>query len=428
MAPVLLLSAVFLALIVLGVPIAYAMLLAGLSVLVFIPGISIDAAASQMLNGINNWPLLAIPLFILAGQLMTRGGVTQRLVDAVRPVTAYIPGGLAHTAVISNMILAGMTGSDVADVTATGAVLIPALKRAGYSVPFAATLIAGAGGVGPLVPPSIAFILYGAVTQVSIPRLFMAGAIPGLLLGFALMIMAFVVALRHPQPHEISPPLRQIVRLWLAAVPGLSMPLVVIGGIVGGIFTPVEGSGVAVVCALALGLLVYRGIRPSDLLSVLSDAAKASAAVLMIIAGASVLSLIVSTYQVAPHIAVLFAAIAPNEVIMLLVVIVGLLILGTLLEMPACIILIVPLLLPTVYHFGIDPARFGVIAVMALLISLRLPPLGLIMFVVCRIGNISTAEYTRSMWPVLMTMMIVLLLITFVPAITLTLPAVLHTR
>jgi len=423
-----LLSAVFLGLIVLGVPIAYGMLLAGLSVLLFIPGISIDAAASQMLNGINNWPLLAIPLFILAGQLMTRGGVTQRLVDAVRSVTAFIPGGLAHTAVVANMILAGMTGSDVADVTATGAVLIPALKRAGYSVPFAATLIAGAGGVGPLVPPSIAFILYGAVTQVSIPRLFMAGAIPGLLLGVSLMIMAFIVALQHPQAHEASLPLRQIVRLWLAALPGLSMPLVVIGGIVGGIFTPVEGSGVAVVCALALGLLVYRGIRPSDLPNVLSDAAKASAAVLMIIAGASVLSLIVSTYQVAPHIASLFAAIAPNEVILLLAVIVGLLALGTLLEMPACIILIVPLLLPTVYRFGIDPARFGVIAVMALLISLRLPPLGLIMFVVCRIGNISTAEYTRSMWPVLMTMMIVLLLITFVPAITLTLPTMLHTR
>jgi tripartite ATP-independent transporter DctM subunit len=423
-----LLVGLFLLLVAIRLPIAYAMIVSVVAVLFLIPGISMKVVAAQMLTGINIWPLLAVPLFLLAGELMLRGGTTRPLVAAVQSIVGPVPGGLAQTGVVSHVLMAGMSGSDIADVSAIGGVLLPALKQAKYPAPFSAAIIAGAGALAPLIPPSIALIIYGLVTNTSVARLFAAAAVPAGLLILSLLTTVYIVALRRNFPREPRVSLATTAHRWALAAPSLLIPVVIIGGILGGIFTPTEASAVAVVCALLLGLFVYKGLKIRQLPSAFVASAKTSASVLMIIAAASLLGLILTIYNVGPPLTEALTSSVPNVFVFLLTINVVLLLLGAIFEAAPVIVVIVPLLLKSVEAYHIDPVHFGVMVVFNTLIGLMLPPFGLAMFIVCRLANITIGQYSREMIPILLAMLVVLALVTFVPQVTVALPDALHIR
>jgi C4-dicarboxylate transporter DctM subunit len=423
-----LLVGLFLLLVVMRLPVAYAMIVSVVAVLLLLPEVSLKVVAAQMLSGINIWPLLSVPLFLLAGDLMLRGGTAQPLVAAVQSLVGRSPGGLAQTGVLSNVVMAGMTGSDIADVSAIGGVLLPSLKQARYPPGFSAAVIAGAGAIAPLVPPSVALIVYALVTNTSIRKLFAAGAVPaGLLVAF-LLVTVYVEARRRNFPREPGVPLKVAARRWLLATPSLVLPIIIIGGILGGVFTPVEASAVAVVCALILGLFVYRGLTLVTLGSAFVASAKTSSGILMIIAAASLLGLILSIFNIGSALTTAITSVSPSPIVFLLVINVVLLLLGAVFESAPIIVIVVPLLMKSVEAFHIDPVQFGVMVVFNTLVGLMLPPFGLAMFVVCRLATITVGEYTREVAPILFVMLAVLAIISLVPEVTLLLPRLLHTQ
>jgi tripartite ATP-independent transporter DctM subunit len=313
-------------------------------------------------------------------------------------------------------------------VSAIGGVLLPSLKQARYPPGFSAAVIAGAGAIAPLVPPSVALIVYALVTNTSIRKLFAAGAVPaGLLVAF-LLVTVYVEARRRNFPREPGVPLKVAARRWLLATPSLVLPIIIIGGILGGVFTPVEASAVAVVCALILGLFVYRGLTLVTLGSAFVASAKTSSGILMIIAAASLLGLILSIFNIGSALTTAITSVSPSPIVFLLVINVVLLLLGAVFESAPIIVIVVPLLMKSVEAFHIDPVQFGVMVVFNTLVGLMLPPFGLAMFVVCRLATITVGEYTREVAPILFVMLAVLAIISLVPEVTLLLPRLLHTQ
>jgi tripartite ATP-independent transporter DctM subunit len=423
-----LLLGIFVAMILSGLPVAYAMISSSIIILLTRHDISAAVIPSQMLNGINEWTLLAVPLFLFSGNLMNEGGLTTRLVDAVQGVVGRVPGGLAHTAVGVNVFMAGMSGSDIADASATGSTMLPALKRAGYPAPFSAALIGGAAAMGPLIPPSIPLILYGLVTNVSVNRLFIAGAVPGLALALALMIYASVAARRNsfPRGPRIGP--FEVLKRIVVASPGALLPLTVIGGILAGIFTPTEAAAVAGVVAILVGVFVYRELTPRRALRALTAAARDSASVLLVVAASSLFGLILTLYGGAEQLTSLLVAVAPNKWVLLATLNLGLLVVGAFFESTPVLVLVVPLLLPTLALYHVDLVQFGVVVVFNTLIGLIIPPGGLTMYLLCRLADIRVIDFMRASVPVVITMLFVLALLTYIPEISLWLPNTLHTR
>lgn len=419
------LSVVFL---VVGIPVAYVLGGAGALVLALRNDVTLSIVAAQLLQGVNSFVLLSVPFFILAGNLMNRGGVTLRLIRFANAVIGWSPGGLAQVAVGTNVIMAGMSGSDLADVSATGSILIPSLKEKGYPAGFAASLIAGSGSIGPLIPPSVPFVIYGLLASTSVVELFVAGVVPGLVVAGFLMIMNFVVAKRFAYPRERWISVKHLVRTFLYAMPGLMMPIILIGGMLTGVFTATEGAAVAAVYGLLVGLFVYRELRWSEIASIVIDSMKTSAAILFIIATASLFGVVLSLYQVGPSLASWLTSLDVHGWQMLLILNVLLLVVGVAVDSTAALILLVPLLLPTLDAFHIDRTHFGVVVVLNLCIGLMLPPHGLAMLLVMRLAKIDMSHYLREAWPVMLAMFIALLAVTYVPEITLWLPRLLALR
>lgn len=414
------------ALILLGMDVAFSLGFACLVYLVLtmwspLP-IPLAVIPQQLVAGLDSFPLLAIPLFILAGELMNQGGVTVRLARFAAALVGWMTGGLAQVVVLVNVIMAGMSGSAVADAAATGSVLIPAMRARRYPSDMAGAVTAAASTIGPIIPPSIPFVIFGSVASVSVGRLFMGGVIPGLLMGLVLMLTVYWEARRRHVPRESRQSIPELAAATRDAALALLLPVIIIGGILLGVATPTEAAAVAVLWALFLAVVVYREIPPSRILTVLGQAAITSGAILITVGAASLLGWIAAAEGFGPKLASWFSGTTHSPFITLLFVNVVLLILGTVLEPVPLLLVIAPILLPVMTRVGVDPVHFGVVFVLNIQIALLSPPVGLCLFTIASIAGIPVMTLARALVPYVIALVAVLILISYFPALVLWLP------
>lgn len=423
MAPLYFVLLVFFVLLLLRLPIAIVLICATMVGLLLSPvQIHLSQLPTAMFQGVNHFVLMAIPFFILMGDLALASGVTHRLVNLAKAFVGHIAGGLAHVSVIVNVIMAGMSGSDLADAAATGKLLIPAMQRVGYPLSYAASIIGGAATIGPLIPPSIAFIIFAAATESSVGRLFLGGAIPGLVLGLFLMLQAYVVAKRHGFPREPKMPYRERVTATLAGLPVLGLPVMVLGSILAGIATPTEAAVLGVIAVILLGGVLYRELTLAIFARQVLATMRTVGAVFLIIAAAAAFGRVLTLYGAADALADWMTSLTDDPLLFLGGVNVIYLLLGSMIDTVPILLVFVPILMPTVESLGIDPVHFGVVTVFNLLIGLITPPYGLTMYLLCRIAGISLHDFWRHMWPIFLVMLFTLILVTLYPPLTTWLP------
>lgn len=406
-----------------GMPIAMALGMAAFTYLMITGNMSMMAIFPQrMLGSVNQFVLLTIPLFLLAGNLMNYGGITQRILAFANACVGHRKGGLSLVNVVSSMFFGGVSGAAAADTSALGTVLIPGMKKAGYPAEYAAGLTAISSVVGSIIPPSIIMVLYGVLTGTSIAQLFIAGIIPGILLGAGLFGYAVWVAHRHDYPVAERLPVGQRVLTFFEALPVLLLPLIILGGILLGIFTPTEAAAVAVVYGLLL-CLIYRSLSLRDLFRALSSTALMTAGIMFIVSMASIVQFIMSFEQIPAHVTGLLLGLTDNWILLLLLVIIFLLLLGMFLEPIAAMIISLPVLFSVSGVIGLDPVHFGMIVVLTLAIGLTTPPVGICLFIACAIGNVSLEAISGAILPMIGVVLIVLMLVTFIPQLSLFLPS-----
>ena len=404
---------------ILGVPIAVGIAMAAVVAIEYFTRLPLLLVAQRMFTGIDSFTLMAIPFFILAGNLMSAGGISERLVDFAKSLVGGVRGGLACTCVLTCMIFASVSGSSVATTFAIGAILIPAMIRDGYPKPFAASVQASSASLGVLIPPSIPLILYGVATETSIGQLFIAGIGPGLVVGIALMLFVHVVA--RIKSYGDNPAVDRMA-VWPAfkrAVWALIMPFVVIGGIYGGIFTPTEASAVAVMYALVVGMFVYRRLKLRDLPEILRSSMVATSVIMLIIAAAALFSFVLTRAGVPAEIARWVTQVFDERWTFLLAVNVVLLLVGMFIETSAAIIVLAPILLPIAVSFGMDPVHFGMIMVVNLALGMFTPPLGVNMFAASQVARLPVDRFIIPLLPFVLVMMACLMIITYFPFVTL---------
>jgi len=415
---------IMLVLFVLSVPIAWSMAIAAAVYMAFGPGIPLEGFVQRLIGGIDTFPLLAIPFFILAGNLMNTGGITDRLVRFARALVGHIRGGLAHVVVVTNMIMAGMSGSGVADAAGSGTILIPAMRRAGYGVPFAASIVAAAGTIGPIIPPSIPFVLYGSIASVSIGRLLLGGAIPGILMGICLMVFIYAIARRRNYPSETRASWKEMLSALLHALPPLGMPTIILGGIIGGVMTPTESAAAGAAYAFILGCFIYRELTLAQIPGIITESVIGTASIVIIMSAAQPFSWVL-TYELAPQKVLAFVESAQlGQWQLYLLLNVAMLVLGCFMEGLAVMIMAIPVLMPLLEHAGIDLVHFGVVFVLNIMIGAITPPVGTIMYVVLALSHISMAEFAREVWPFVIALVTALLFVTYMPGLALWLPNV----
>lgn len=425
---VLALIVAFGALLLLGLPISYVLAGAGLAAVLVQGKLNLTIVAGKMFEGLDSFPLLAIPFFMLAGALMNEGGITRRLVAFARVLIGWVAGGLAYVNVVASMLFAGISGSAAAEASAIGSVMIPAMKREGYDEDFAAALTAAASTMGPIIPPSIPMILYGIIANVSIGALFLAGAIPGILLGLGFMAQVVYYTRTRRYPAGPRPTVRQFFAAAKDAVLALTMPAIILGGILGGAFTATESSAVAAVYAFVLGVFVYREIRWSRIPSLLADAGLGTAIVMLVIGASELFGWVLAREQVPTRLAEGVLGVSHSPWMVLLLVNVLLFVLGIWLEPAPLLIILVPVLAPLAAKVGIDPIHFGTVVVINAVIGLITPPVGASLFVVCSVGRLSLDRVSRAIWPFVVVAVVILLLVTYVPPLSTWLPALIMGR
>lgn len=410
-----------------NVPVGFAVGLSAVGALLCLPRINLEVLVTRMFSGVDSFLIVSILLFLLLGEIMEQARITDRLVQFAESLVGRWRGGLVHTAIVTNMIMSGISGSGAADAAATGVTLIPAMKKAGYSGPFAAAIIGAASTIGPVIPPSILMVVYASIAGVSVGRMFLAGIVPGILMGVALMLFTAV----HVRGKNYSgPAARQStvsvrVATW-RAVPVLLAPAIVIAGIIGGAFTSTESAAIACLYALLLGMVLYRTVRVRDLGGILRRTAETSAKVMFIIATASVFAWILARAGVPDQIASLpfFAPDAPPWVILLALNII-LVLLGAPMDSLPVMLIITPMILPVAAHAGIDPVHLGIIMTVNLSLGLVSPPFGTSLFVLTGIAKCSLVEFSLAVWKPLLVLLVVLQLVTQFPQLSLWLPGIL---
>jgi tripartite ATP-independent transporter DctM subunit len=420
--------------IMLGLPVALA--LAGSSMLYIalsgtVPEI---AVIHRMVNGVDSFPLLAVPFFIMAGNLMNSAGITKRIYDFATALFAWLRGGLGHVNVAGSVIFAGMSGTAVADAGGLGTIEIKAMRDHGYSARFAVGITAASSTIGPIIPPSLPLVIYGVSANASIDRLFMGGIVPGLIMALCLSVAVFIYAHRNGIGRDARFSLGAIWRTFRFALLPLLTPVIIIGGMMAGLFTPTEAAIFACAYALALGtviawvvnLVAGRRIYPvmsgKQFLRVSFDTIETTAVVLFIVAGASIFGWCLTTSRATDALGEWIIAVANDPITFLLMVNVFLLIVGCFLETIAAITILVPVLLPVALKLGIDPVHFGLIMVLNLMIGLLTPPVGMVLYILSRVAKISFEETVRAVWPFLIPLLAVLLIITLFPQTVLWLP------
>lgn len=405
-----------------GMPVALAMVVSAGAAFLSLGNVPLMVLPQRIVTGADSFPLMAIPLFLLAGNLMIGGGLTDKLSKFATAMVGHLRGGLAQVNVVNSMVMGGMTGSAIADAVSDCKILVPVMVRSGYSARFAAALSGATAVIAPIIPPSIPFIIYGSIAGVSIGQLFLGGAIPGILMGLYLMVAVNVIARRRGFPRGERPTLRGIVEALRTSGPPLMLPLIILGGILAGVFTPTEAGAVAVVYALLLTMVFYRSLSAADLPKILLDTGVQAGVIMLVIAAAAPFSWLLAREQVGQMVVGLLAHLGDSKILFLLLLNVILLVLGMFLDATAILIIVVPVLVPVFAALGLDPVHMGVMVVMNLMIGLVTPPFGLVMFVVCNILKVTVTEFTRELWPFLLALVAILLTITYVPELVLFLP------
>lgn len=418
---VIILFSVFLLLLVVGVPIAFALGIASLSYLLM-EGISLTIVPQRMYAGIDTFVLLCIPGFVLAGNLMNVGNITEHIVRFSNALLGHIRGGLGLANVGGSMIFGGISGTAVADSASIGSVMIPGMARSGYDKPFAAAVTAASSTLGPIIPPSVPMIIVGSLSGISVGRMFLAGAIPGILMGVAMMMTVYILAVRRGYPKEKRVPVVQLLSEGKTAFWALLMTAIILYGIIGGFFTPTEASIVACVYALVVGMYVYKGLTWRKLPEILVDTVLTSSALLLMVGLANLFGWILTSEQIPQMIASLILSISENPLIVLLILNLILLFVGAFMETIAALIILFPALVGVATGVGVDPVHFAVIAVLNLMIGLTTPPVGVCLFVVAGIGKLPMLTVARAIVPFILCNLVVLLLVTYIPALTLWLP------
>ncbi|MCE8021383.1 TRAP transporter large permease [Halomonas sp. MCCC 1A11036] len=401
-----------------GVPIAVSIMLASIIGIEFFTRLPLLLVPQQMFIGIDKFPLMAIPFFILAGNLMAAGGISQRLVDLAKSIVGGVQGGLAMTCVLTCMMFAAVSGSSVATTFAIGAILIPAMVRHGYPKPLAASIQASSAELGVLIPPSIPLILFGVSTDTSIGQLFLAGVGPGLLIGMALILFLYLFCKVRGYGLEDHKDSISFVVSFKRAWAALLMPVVVIGGIYGGVFTPTEASAVAVFYALLVGGFYYRELKAADLWPILRQSVISTAAVMLIIAAASLFSFLISRTGLPGHIAGWVTQVFDSPMTFLLAVNVLLLLVGMFIETSAAILVLAPILTPIAMQFGVHPVHFGLIMVVNLALGMITPPLGVNLFAACAVARISIDQMLPWLARFVLVVLACLVAITYLPWIS----------
>lgn len=422
---VLVLVGSFLVLMMLGVPIAFCIALATMSSMLvnieLMPAAS--TVAQRIATGLDSFTLLAIPFFVLAGVLMGRGGIARRLIEFARALVGFLPGGLAFVNVIASMLFGAISGSAVAATVAIGSVMHPKMIENKYAPGYSAAVNVTAATTGLIIPPSNVLIIYSLASGgVSIAALFIAGYVPGILLGLSLMVVAGVIAHRQGYGTAVRASLTEIVKRFADAALSLSLIVIIIGGIVGGIFTATEAAAIAVVYALFLSMVVYREVRPSDLPDALVDAAITTAVVMLLIGTSIALSWLLAYENIPQNIGSALVAVSDNKFVILMIINVLLLVVGTFMDMTPAILIFTPIFLPVVTQLGVHPIHFGIMMVFNLCIGLCTPPVGTVLFAGCGVARISISQIIRPILPFYAAMFVALLLVTYVPEITLMLP------
>jgi C4-dicarboxylate transporter, DctM subunit len=378
-------------------------------------------SVKEMFSSINKFPLAAIPFFILAGNIMETGGISRRLVEFAKSIVGGVQGGLPMTCVLTCMIFAAVSGSSVATTFAIGAILIPALIKHGYPTPFAAALQATSAELGVIIPPSIPMILYGVSAEVSIGELFIAGFGPGLFVGLSLMLFVYVYCrIKGWGKNDGDGRLRFAAAAWQAGW-ALLMPVIILGGIYGGVFTPTEASAVAVFYALVVGMLIYREIGVKDLYKILRKSVLSSAVIMFIIANAGLFAFLITRAGVPDAIGQWLKEVLQSPALFLLGVNATLFVIGMFIETSAAIIVLAPILAPVAMHFGIDPVHFGLVMVVNLALGMITPPFGVNLFAACTVARISLDRIIPYLLPFVLVVLACLMVVTYVPALSLTL-------
>ncbi|MEJ2478078.1 MAG: TRAP transporter large permease, partial [Desulfobacterales bacterium] len=399
---------------VLGMPIAFSLGVASVTTLQYGSDLPLTLAAQRLFTGTDSFPLMAIPFFMLAGELMESGGISRRLFDFAHAIVGFVYGGLAMVAVVAAMFFAGISGAAAADTAAVGAVSIPAMIRKGYKKGFAAAVQAAGGSIGVIIPPSIPMIIFGVVGGVSIGKMFMGGFIPGLLIGGSLMGVSYVLAKKAGYEKDAFMGFHKILWTFWGALWALLMPVIILGGILGGIFTPTEAAVVAALYGLVIGFFVYRELRLRDLPRIFTRAAISTSTVMLLIATANIFGWILTAERVPQDVAAYLVTLSSSRYVLYGLILICLLVVGTFMETSASLIILTPVFLPVVEKLGIDPVHFGVVMVTALAIGMLTPPLGICLFISCNIAHIQLSEIVRYITPFLVIMIAMLVLITYV--------------
>jgi len=410
-------------LLLLSVPIGIALGIASVLTIFFIHPISLESFTQTMIEGLNSFPLMAVPLFTFAGDIMGKGGISRRLLDVAGLLFGRFKGGLGIVSIVACLFFAAISGTGSATVAAIGLIMIPNMVRKGYDKAFSGAMISTAGTVGVIIPPSICMVIYAVAAGVSVTGMFMSGIGPGLLIGVALSIYTIIYSYKHGYEGEAQDySYKNVIRILVDAIPSLLAPVIVLGGIYGGIFTPTEAAAVACVYGIVVSVLIYKEVKVSDLPAIGFNSALLCAAVLVIIGVSAGFGRILTITNVPITIANAILDITQNKLLVLFLINVLLLIVGTFMETNASIIILVPILLPVVTALGVNPIHFGIIMVVNLAIGFVTPPLGANLFMMSQIGNIKFDALARSVLPWVVVMVAVLMLITYIPDISLRIP------
>lgn len=403
----------------LGIPIAFALLLVSVALMVQLDLFDAQIIAQNLLNGADSFPLMAVPFFMLAGEIMNAGGLSKRIVNIAMALVGHKRGGLGYVAILASCLLASLSGSAVADAAALAALLVPMMVRAGHNRAHSAGLIAAGGIIAPVIPPSIGFIVFGVASGVSISKLFLAGIVPGLMLGASLAVAWWFVS----RKENIQPPPKQsaaqIMRALIEGLWALGLPLIIIFGLKFGIFTPTEAAVVAAVYSLFVALVIYKELKINQLYDLILSSAKTTSVVMLLVAAAMVSGWLVTIAELPEQLAGVLEPFMDNQTILLIVIMLLVIVVGTAMDMTPTILLLTPVLMPAVVMAGIDPVYFGVLFMINCAIGLITPPVGTVLNVVCGVSRISMDEIIRGVWPFMLAQFVVLFLLVLFPSLVL---------
>ena len=411
----------WLLLVLLNVPIGVAMIFVSMGYFYW-SGLGLAFATQRMVDGLNSFPMLAVPLFILAAAILNSAGITHHLFGFARALVGHITGGLGHVNVLASLFFSGMSGSALADAGGLGKMEIEAMREAGYDDDFSGSVTAASSMIGPLVPPSITMVLYGVISNTSIGKLFLGGIVPGFLCAGALMVMVYLIARKRDYPRDPVHRPAEIARLFVKSLPALLTPVVIVGGIFSGYFSPTEAAAITVLYAILIDLVFYRELTFRRLWDAIYETTVTASAIATIIAGVGLLGWVLAREQAPQQIAQLFLTIADGPISFLIAVNLMIFVLGAFIESLVILLIVVPILVPVALGFGIDPVHFGIIVVLNLMISILTPPMGMALFVVAQVGGIPYQRLARAILPWLIPPIVVLILVCIFPILATGLP------